>query len=567
MAFEVLMPQLGLTMEEGTVSKWIKHEGDAVKAGDVLLEITTDKLTNEVVSEHDGVLLKIVAKEEQDVPVKGLLAYIGQPGEAVGGSAPAAAPAAAAPAAAAKPAGDASVIVIGGGPGGYVAAIRAAQLGGKVTLVERAEMGGTCLNRGCMPTKALLHSAEIYEAATKSESAGIIGKEVIVNWEQVQKNRASVTQQLTSGVSALMKANKIKVVTGEAKFVGPKKVQVGSETLEADKIIIAAGGHPIIPGIPGVKESKAVIDSTGALTLDHIPESLVVIGGGVIGLELGSVYNAFGTKVTVIEMLPKLLPLMETELTAMVRKQLEGKGIDIKTDTKVLSVEDTKKGAIVKAEGKDGVISIEAEKVLVCVGRGPNTDGLGLDKAGITVENGYIQTNEMMETNVAGVYAIGDCNGKLQLAHAAMAMGETAAENALGGNSTFRPEESPSCCYVGPEFAGVGITEEQAKERGIKYTVGRFPTSGNGRSLVMGHTDGMIKVIAGEEYGEILGVHILAAHATDLIEEAALAIKLEATIDELATTIHCHPTVAEALREGVLAADGRAIHVPNKKKK
>ncbi len=566
MAFEVLMPQLGLTMEEGTVSKWLKHEGDAVKAGEALLEITTDKLTNEVVSEHDGVLLKIVAKEETDVPVKGLLGYIGNAGEVVGGAAPAAkaAPAAAAPA---KPAGDTSVIVIGGGPGGYVAAIRAAQLGAKVTLIEKAEMGGTCLNRGCMPTKALLHSAEVYELATKSEEAGIVGKDVEVNWPQVQKNRANVTFKLTSGVSALMKANKIKVVNGEASFVGAKKVKVGADVLEADKIIIAAGSYPIIPGIPGVKESKAVIDSTGALTMDHIPESLVVIGGGVIGLELGSVYNTFGTKVTVIEMMPKLLPLMDAELTGMVRKQLEDKGMAIYTDSKVVSVTDTAKGAVVKAECKDGTKSFEAEKVLVCVGRGPLTEKLGLDKAGVKTEKGYIQTNDYMETNVEGVYAIGDCNGKLQLAHAAMAMGEAAAENAMGGHSTFKAEESPSCCYVGPEFAGVGLTEEQAKERGIKYKVGRFPTSGNGRSLVMGHTDGMIKVLAGEEYGEILGVHILAAHATDLIEEAALAIKLEATIDEVVETVHCHPTVAEALREGVLAADGRAIHIPNKKKK
>lgn len=566
MAFEVLMPQLGLTMEEGTVSKWLKHEGEAVRAGEALLEITTDKLTNEVASEHDGVLLKIVAQDGTDVPVKGLLGYIGKAGEVVGGAAPAA-KAAPAAAPAAKPAGDTSVIVIGGGPGGYVAAIRAAQLGAKVTLIEKAEMGGTCLNRGCMPTKALLHSAEVYELATKSEEAGIIGKDVEVDWAQVQKNRANVTLKLTSGVSALMKANKIKVVNGEAAFVGAKKVKVGNDVLEADKIIIAAGSYPIIPGIPGVKESKAVIDSTGALTMDHIPESLVVIGGGVIGLELGSVYNTFGTKVTVIEMMPKLLPLMDAELTGMVRKQLEDKGIAIYTDTKVVSVSDTAKGAVVKAEGKDGVKGFEGEKVLVCVGRGPLTEKLGLDKAGIKTERGYIQTNDYMETNVEGVYAIGDCNGKLQLAHAAMAMGEVAAENAMGGHATFKAEESPSCCYVGPEFAGVGLTEEQAKERGIKYKVGRFPTSGNGRSLVMGHTDGMIKVLAGEEYGEILGVHILAAHATDLIEEAALAIKLEATIDEVVETIHCHPTVSEALREGVLAADGRAIHIPNKKKK
>ena len=562
MAYDVIMPQLGLTMEEGTVSKWLKKVGDTVKKGEVILEITTDKLTNEVVSEFDGVLLDIIAKEDTDVPVKGLLARIGQPGETAGSAAPAAAPTAPG-----KTAADTSVVVIGGGPGGYVAAIRAAQLGARVTLIEKGEMGGTCLNRGCMPTKALLHSAEVYELATKSESIGIIGREVLVDWARVQENRANVTKALTGGVAALMKANKIKVIAGEASFTGPKTVTAAGETVTGDKMIIAAGSYPIIPGIPGVRESKAVIDSTGALTLDHVPESLVVIGGGVIGLELGSVYAAFGTKVTVLEMAPKLLPLMDAELTALVRKQLEDKGIAIFTEAKVTSLADSAKGAVVKAETKDGVKSFEGEKVLVCVGRGPLTASLGLDKAGIAEDKGFIKTNERLETSIDGVYAVGDCNGKLQFAHAAMAMGEVAAENALGGCRSFDPGESPSCVYVGPEFAGVGLTEERAKELGIKYKVGRFPTSGNGRSLVMGHTDGMVKVLAGEEYGEILGVHILAAHANDLIEEAALAIKLEATVDELAETIHCHPTVSEALREGVLAADGRAIHIPNKKKK
>lgn len=462
---------------------------------------------------------------------------------------------------------DTSVIVIGGGPGGYVAAIRAAQLGAKVTLIEKAEMGGTCLNRGCMPTKALLHSAELYELAANSQYAGIKASRVEVDWPQVQRNRADVTRKLTGGVSALMKANKIKVVSSEARFAGAKKVQVGSELFEADKIIIAAGSYPIIPPIPGLKASKAVLDSTGALTLDHIPESLLIIGGGVIGLELGSVYNAFGTKVTIIEMQPRLLPPMDAELTEMVRQQLEGKGIAIYTDTKVVSVSDSANGAVISTEGKNGSQRFEAEKILVCVGRAPLTDALGLDQAGIRTENGYIQVDERMETSVPGVFAVGDCNGKLQLAHAAMAMGEAAAENAMGGSAVFRPDESPSCCYVGPEFAGVGLTEERAKELDVKYQVGRFPTSANGRSLVMGHTDGMVKVLIGEEYGEILGVHILAAHATDLIEEAALAIKLEATADELAGTVHCHPTVAEALREGVLSADGRAIHIPNKKRR
>ena len=373
-----------------------------------------------------------------------------------------------------------------------------------------------------------------------------------------------MVEKLTSGVKALLRLNKVTSVSGEAVFTGPKTVKVGDKELSAEKVIICSGSYPIIPGIPGLKESKAVIDSTACLSLDHIPESMVVIGGGVIGLELGSVYRRYGTKVTVVEMQPRLLPLMDGELTMLAEAKLRSEGLEILTSTSVVAVEDTDKGAKVKVKGPDGEKTIDAEKILVCVGRGPNTAGLGLDKAGITVKDGFIQTNEKQETNVPGVYAVGDCTGKLMLAHAAMAMGEVAAENAMGGERIFKPEMSPSCAYIGPEFAGVGYTEERAKELGIAYKVGKFPTSGSGRSLVAGHTDGMIKILAGEKYGEILGVHILAPSATELIEEAALAIKLECTVKEFTETIHCHPTVAESVRECALNIDKKAIHIPNK---
>ena len=381
----------------------------------------------------------------------------------------------------------------------------------------------------------------------------------------MQAFRASVVEKLTGGVKALVKMNKITLVEGEARFTGPKTVNVGGKELTADKIIIAAGSYPIIPPVSGMKDAKSVIDSTACLSLDHIPESMLVVGGGVIGLELGSVYMRYGARVTVVEMLPKLLPLMDGQLTALLQAKLQGQGMEILTSSQVLSVEDTAAGAKVRVKCPDGEKTFEAEKVLVCVGRAPLTAGLDLAKAGIKEENGFIRTNDRMETNVAGVYAVGDCTGKLMLAHAAMAMGETAAENALGGNARFDPDKSPSCAYVGPEFAGVGYTEERAKELGIEYKVGTFPTSGNGRSLVAGHTDGMIKILAGKQYGEILGVHILAPAATELIEEAALAIRLEATLEEFTNTIHCHPTVAEAVRECALAVDKKAIHIPNKK--
>ncbi|HBR09450.1 MAG TPA: dihydrolipoyl dehydrogenase [Clostridiales bacterium] len=459
-----------------------------------------------------------------------------------------------------------SVLVIGGGPGGYVAAIRAAQLGASVTLVEKAEIGGTCLNRGCMPTKALLHSSEVYEAATGSAGIGIRANDISVDWEAVQGNRAKVTKTLTDGVRALLRANGVTVVAGEAVFTGPKTVKAGDRELTAEKIIIAAGSQPLIPGIPGLRESRACLDSTACLTLDHIPESLLVIGGGVIGIELGCVYRRFGAQVTVVEMLPKLLPLMDPELTALLRSKLESEGMEIHTEAQVTSVEDTPNGTKIRVKCPDGEKTFTAEKILVSVGRSANLAPLGLDRAGIAVENGFVKTNDFLETSVPGVYAIGDSNGKLMLAHAAMAMGEIAAENAMGAARIFDPATSPSCVYVGPEFAGVGYTEEQLKARGVDYKVGRFPTRANGRSLVEGCTEGMVKIIAGTKYGEILGVHILAPRATDLIAEAALAIRLEATLEELADTIHCHPTVTEAVRESALAAEGRAIHIPNRRK-
>ena len=562
MSKEIVMPKLGLTMTEGTVDSWYKKEGEAVKEGEKLFAVSTDKLTNDVEATASGTLLKILVPEGGTVACLTPVAVIGAQGESYA-AATAAAPAQAK--AEDKGAEGGGVLVIGGGPGGYVAAIRAAQLGAKVTLVERAEIGGTCLNRGCMPTKALLHSSEVYELATNSADIGIIGRDVAVDWPRVQATRQSVSDKLTGGVRALMRANRITLVEGEAKFTGPKSVTVGDKSFEPEKIIIAVGSKPVMPGIPGLRGCPACIDSTACLTLDHIPESLVVIGGGVIGVELGSVYRRFGSKVTVLELQERILPQMDGELAQLAKERLIAEGMDLRTGAKVTRVDTTTKGAAVHAEigGQDTIF--EAEKVLVCVGRSPNTEGLGLEKAGIALEGSFIKVDKRLETSVKGVYAVGDCSGRLMLAHAAMAMGEAAAENAMGGDAGFDEDMSPACAYVGPEIAGVGYTEERAKELGIDYIVGRFPTSANGRSLVSGCTGGLIKVLAGPKFGEILGVHILAPSATELIEEAALAIRLEATLDELTDTIHCHPTVAEALREAALAAQKRAIHIPNKK--
>jgi dihydrolipoamide dehydrogenase len=561
-AKEVHMPKLGLTMEEGTVEEWKKKEGDTVKKGDILFSVATDKMTNDIEAEYDGTLLKIVVKEGDTAPCKSVIAYIGNPGDACGAAPAATAPAAAAPAAA--PAGGNTITVIGGGPGGYVAAIRASQLGAKVTLIEKDHVGGTCLNRGCIPTKSLMHCAETYETVKNAASLGITASKVEFDWNKIQSFRQGITDKLVGGVKGLLKMNKVKLIEGEAKFSGDKTVTVtktdgSTETITSDKVIIASGSEPAMPPIPGI-DAPACINSTQALTMDHVPASLLVIGGGVIGLELGSVYNTFGTKVTVVEMLPEILPAMDSELTKIVKNQLTAAGMDIRTGTSVEKIEKSRKGAKVTVKGANGEEVIEVENVLVAVGRKVDPAAINASATGLTT----LEANDKMETSVPGVYSIGDANGKWMLAYTAMTMGEIAAANATGGDMTFDRKSVPSVIFLGPEFAGVGLTEDEAKAKGISYKVGKFSMSGNGRSLVMGQTDGMIKVIADTKYNEILGVHMVGPRACDMIAEASLALRLECTVDEWIDTVHAHPTVTEAMREAMLAVNKQCLHGANK---
>lgn len=575
MAYELKMPQLGLTMEEGTLSKWLKHEGETVKAGEVVAEITTDKLTNELTSEQDGVVLKLVAQEGDDIPVKGTLAWIGQAGEAVPGAVPAAV-AAAVPQAPAAPAaapagGKKSVIVIGGGPGGYVAAIRAAQLGAEVTVVEKQYLGGTCLNVGCIPTKCLLHSAELVEQIkTQGKDIGVEVEGVKVNFPQVIAHKNAISKQLTSGVAGLLKMNKVKKVDGTAKFTGEKQLEVtkadgSKETMTADAIIVATGSVNAQPPIPGLKENPNCIDSTGALSLEKLPQTMVVIGGGVIGLELACAYAAFGTKITVVEAMDHMLPMLDGDLTKIGVAHMKKMGMDFHLECPVQSVESSPVGAKVVCKDKSGkTVSFEAEKVLVAIGRKANTAGLDLAAGKIDNDKGRILVNDKMETNVPGVYAIGDCVfGHAQLAHTASAMGEVASENICGLEAHYCEKTNPTCVYMEPEAASVGLTEEQCKAQGIAYKVGKFPMSANGKALILNGGEGLVKIIAGAEYGEILGMHIIGPRATDLIAEGALAIEGEMTLDEIVDTIHSHPTVTETMREAALNAEKRAIHTKN----
>lgn len=459
------------------------------------------------------------------------------------------------------------IAVIGGGPGGYVAAIRAAQLGGDVTLIEKEYLGGTCLNVGCIPTKALLHTAELYAEALNGAECGVIAS-VKLDFSKAQERKKAIVNQLVSGVNALLAINKVKVVSGLASFESKDTIKIAAtkgdiQILKYDKCIIATGAVPVIPPIPGI-EAKQCIDSTGALELNQVPESIVIVGGGIIGIEIATLYCTLGSKATIIEMQKEILPMMDGELTKIIRAKLGQKGVDIYTEAKVNSIKDEGLEAKITVEMDDGTIKVfGCEKVLISVGRKTNTDGLALDRAGILNDKGRITVDDKMETNVKGIYAIGDCTGKSMLAHVASAQGEVAAENALGYESIFDIKTNPSCVYADPEFASVGLTEDMAKELGIDYTVGKFPLRANGKALIMGGGDGMIKIVVGKELKEILGVHIIGPRATDLIAECSLAIGLEATVDEVIATIHAHPTVGEAVREAALAAEKRAIHMQN----
>ncbi|MBU5628077.1 dihydrolipoyl dehydrogenase [Oscillibacter sp. MSJ-2] len=464
-----------------------------------------------------------------------------------------------------------SILVVGGGPGGYVAAIRAAQLGADVTLIEREHLGGTCLNVGCIPTKCLLHSAELLSQIR--EQGAEIGVKVTgaeVDFPQVIAHKDAVSKKLTGGIANLLKTNKVARVDGTAEFTGPRKLLVKKsdgteEEMTADKIILATGSVNAVPPIPGIRENENCIDSTGALSLDHLPASMIVIGGGVIGLEIACAYAAFGTRITVVEMMPSMLPMMDGELTRLGQRHMRRMGIEFHLETPVQSVEAAEGGVRVNCKDKKGEdVFFEAEKVLVAVGRRANTERLNLAAGGIENDRGRILVNDRMETNVPGVYAVGDCVfGRAQLAHTASAMGEVAVENAMGLDAAYDESTNPTCVYIEPECAGVGLTEEQAKARELDYIVGKFPMAANGKALILNGGEGLVKIIANRSDNKVIGMHIIGPRATDLISEGALAIRVGATVDDIIGTIHSHPTVTEAVREAALNVEKRAIHSRN----
>ncbi|WP_159882248.1 dihydrolipoyl dehydrogenase [Paenibacillus puerhi] len=464
-------------------------------------------------------------------------------------------------------------IVLGGGIGGYTAAIRASQLGKTVAIVERDKLGGTCLHKGCIPSKALLRSAELFALMKESERFGIEAEGVRVDYKKVSERKQAIVEQLYQGVQFLMKKNKITVFQGNGRIIGPSIFSPRSGTVSIeqedgeilnmvpDKLIIATGSRPrVLPGLE--TDGIRVLNSDEALRMEELPESVLIVGGGVIGVEWASMLSDFGVQVTIVEFAQRLLPAEDEEVSRELERLLKKRGVTVRTGTSVLTdtvvrEPDSVKLSVKRREEQE---ELQVQKVLVCVGRQANIEDIGLHATDVKVENGFIKVNANMQTAESHIYAVGDCIGGLQLAHAAAHEGIVAAEHGSGQSPHSTPaHQVPRCVYSRPEVASIGYTESQARDQGRKVKTAKLAFQGLGKARVLGETDGFVKVVADEESGDILGVHMIGPQVTDYISEAALASLLQATPWEVGQTIHPHPTLSEILGEAMLAVDGKSI--------
>jgi len=462
-------------------------------------------------------------------------------------------------------------LVIGAGPGGYVAGIRLGQLKKKAMVVERDKPGGICLNVGCIPSKALITASKYYDKLRHGADIGILADNFRVDMPKMQTWKGEVVSKLTGGVKILLKANGCDYRTGVARLVSRNTVELtepggGKTTIEADNIVVATGSRPI--EIPGFKfDGNRIVDSTGALAFDAVPERFVVIGGGYIGIEIGTLYAKLGAKVTVVEALPAILPGNDPEIVQVVARKLKKLGVEVMTGAKAKSwSESGGRAAVVidvgNVDGKD--VTLDADKVLVAVGRRPNWEGLGLEEVGVKVDRGFVTVDKRLRTNVPGVYAIGDVAGQPMLAHKASREAEVVAEVIAGHKAEFDVRVIPAVIFSDPEVATAGITADEAKQRGRDVKIGKFPFSVLGRAIANADTDGFVKVVIDAKTKEVLGIHVVGNGASDIIAEAALAIEMGALADDLSMTIHAHPTLPEAIMEAAKASLGEAIHIQNR---
>jgi len=457
------------------------------------------------------------------------------------------------------------IAIIGGGPGGYVAAIRAAQLGFKTAVIERDRLGGICLNWGCIPTKALLRNAELYNHFKRSEEWGISCKDLKFDFAKVIKRSRDVALKNSRGVEYLFKKNKIEHIHGFGKIVAKGRIEVSQdskpiETVSAKHIIIATGARPRT--LPNVKiDGKQVISYFEAMSLSEVPGSMVVIGAGAIGVEFGYFYNAFGTKITLVEMLPTIVPLEDREISRLLESSFRKSGIEIFTEARVNNVK-TSKEVVVSVSTKEGPKELKADVALMAIGVEGNIENIGLENLGVRVEKGWIEVDDFGRTNVEGIYAIGDVAGPPWLAHVASREGIVCVENIAGKNpQPIDYTNIPACTYCQPQVASVGLTEEKAKEAGYEIKVGRFPFSASGKARAIGETEGLVKLIFDAKYGELLGAHILGSDATEMIAELCLGKTLETLASGIYRTVHAHPTLSEAIMEAAEDAYGHAIHI------
>jgi dihydrolipoamide dehydrogenase len=458
------------------------------------------------------------------------------------------------------------LVIIGAGPGGYVAAIRAAQLGLEVTLIEDDHVGGVCLNWGCIPSKALIHVADMKSRMEHAKKMGLTISGIKVDLEKMMGWKRDVVEKLRNGVATLLNKHGVDLIHGKAMLTGESSISVetdeGVQRYEFENLILATGSSPITP--PFVKlDGKRIVESKDALEINEIPEHFVVIGAGAVGLEMGMVYSKLGSKVIILDAADSLLPTMSREVGKTMQKALQNHGIDLVLSAKVLSVEENQDGLELKYEVKGSSVKIRADRILVAIGRKPNTEGLGLDKAGVkTDEKGFIPVNEKMRTNKERIYAIGDLVQGMMLAHRASFQGKVAAEVIAGEPSAYEGVEAPAVIFSDPEIASVGLTEQEARDRGLNVKSGVFPFKALGRTLTMGEDPiGFTKVVSDEDTGTVLGVHIVGPNASDLISEGALAVASASHIDDLQLTIHPHPTFSEGIEEAAEQVERRAIHI------